>query len=538
VKSSFTKHTKGEDVAPYEYKLTTREGRIIDAILTAKLITYEGEPAILGTVIDITERKKAERELFDKQMKLQNIFAASPDAITVTDLNGDIIDCNQAALNLYGCLSKDDLIGKSAFDLIAKKDQPRAIEKMKETIEQGLVKDVLYTLVAKDGREYPAELSSSVVKDSSGNAVAFMAIIRDITERKKTEKLVHESQGKFEGLFMDNPEAAVYLGPDFHILDINPCFEKLFEYNLAEIKGKHINEVVVPKDKMEEAEILDRKVAEGYVYLDTVRRGKDGSLVPVAVSAAPIMVEGRPVGYVGMYKDISELRNAGRKLEMLNEKLRVVGGLTRHDVRNKLSTITGNIFLNKKRLAGHPETLESFSDMESVCEQIVRIFDFAKDYELLGAEELKYVDVEKFVDEAVSLFPNLQGVKISNGCHGLTVLADSLLRQLFCNLIDNSLKYGEKLSQIRIHYEKAEENQLRLIYEDDGVGIASNAKQKIFDGGYTTGKGSGYGLYLVKRMMEVYSWTIQETGTPGKGAQFTITIPKTNQNGKENYLIA
>jgi PAS domain S-box-containing protein len=439
---------------------------------------------------------------------------------------------------LYGRSSKDDLVGKSAFDLIAKKDQLGAIEKMKETIEQGLVKDVLFTFVAKDGREYPAELSSSVVKDNSGNAVAFMAIIRDITERKRTEKLVHESQGKFEGLFMDNPEAAVYLGPDFHILDINPCFEKLFEYNLAEIKGKHINEVVVPKDKMEEAEILDRKAAEGHVYLDTVRRGKDGSLVPVAVSAAPIMVEGRPAGYVGMYKDISELRNAERKLEMMNEKLRVVGGLTRHDVRNKLSTITGNIFLNKKRLAGHPETLESFSDMESACEQIVRIFDFAKDYELLGAEELKYVDVEKFVDEAVSLFPNLQGVKISNGCHGLTVLADSLLRQLFCNLIDNSLKYGEKLSQIRIRYEKAEGNQLRVIYEDDGVGIASNAKQKIFDGGYTAGKGSGYGLYLVKRMMEVYGWTIQETGTPSKGAQFTITIPKTNQNGKENYLIA
>jgi signal transduction histidine kinase len=119
----------------------------------------------------------------------------------------------------------------------------------------------------------------------------------------------------------------------------------------------------------------------------------------------------------------------------------------------------------------------------------------------------------------------------------LTVLSDSLLRQLFYNLIDNSLKYGEKLSQIRIHCEKAEGNQLRLIYEDDGVGISQDAKPKLFDEGYTTGKGSGYGLYLIKRMMEVYGWTIQETGTPGKGARFTMAMPEKNQNGKENYQL-
>ena len=123
-----------------------------------------------------------------------------------------------------------------------------------------------------------------------------------------------------------------------------------------------------------------------------------------------------------------------------------------------------------------------------------------------------------------------------NECYGLTVLADSLLRSLFYNLIDNSLKYGQKLSRIRIYYEK-KDGELKLNYEDDGVGIAWDAKPKIFDEGYTTGKGSGYGLYLVKRMMEVYGWAIQETGTPGKGAQFTIAIPKTNKDGKENYQL-
>jgi signal transduction histidine kinase len=240
---------------------------------------------------------------------------------------------------------------------------------------------------------------------------------------------------------------------------------------------------------------------------------------------------------VGMYKDISELKNVEKKLATMNEKLRVVGGLTRHDVRNKLSAITGNAYLLKKQLAGNKEVLDKLRDMETAVWQVARIFDFARDYEMLGVEELTYIDVQKSVNETVQLFSDLKGVRVLNECDGLTVLSDSLLRQLFYNLIDNSLKYGEKLSQIRIHYEKAERNQLRLIYEDDGVGISLDAKPKLFSEGYTTGKGSGYGLYLVKKMMEVYGWTIQETGTPGRGTRFTMVIPEKNQDDKENYRL-
>jgi len=113
-------------------------------------------------------------------------------------------------------------------------------------------------------------------------------------------------------------------------------------------------------------------------------------------------------------------------------------------------------------------------------------------------------------------------------------MADSLLRQLFYNLIDDTLKHGEKVSQIRVYYEEGED-QLKLVYEDDGVGIPENEKEIIFKEGY--GKHTGYGLYLIRKVCEAYGWTIQETGKPGKGAQFTITIPKTNKNGKTAYQL-
>jgi len=348
---------------------------------------------------------------------------------------------------------------------------------------------------------------------------------------------IRETKQKFEGLFLGNPEATVYLAPDFRILDINQRFEKLLGHSLSEIKGKHIDEVVVPKDKMKEAKMLDGKAVEGYVYHDTFRMRKDGSLVPVSISAAPIKVENKLVGYIGVYKDISDLKKIEKNLEEMNEKLQVVGQLTRHDVRNKLSTITGNVYLLKKQLASNSEILDKLRDMETAVQKVTKIFDFAKAYEMLGAEKLAYIDVGKAVDEAVTLFPDLKGVKMTNSCQGLTVLADSLLRQLFYNLIDNSLKYGQEITNIRTHCQQTSQGELRLTYKDDGVGIPETEKPKLFKQGYSTGGSTGYGLYLIRKMIEVYGWTIQETGTPGKGAQFTITIPKTNQTREENYRL-
>jgi PAS domain S-box-containing protein len=370
-----------------------------------------------------------------------------------------------------------------------------------------------------------------------------LGIARDITERKRGERLILENQQKFEHLFRGNPEATVFLDSSFHVLDIGPRFTSLFGYTLDEIRGKHINDVVATTNMMEEARMLDEKAAKGYVYHDAVRMRKDGSLIPVSISAAPILIQGQLAGYIGVYKDVSqlkkaegELRRAMEGLQVMNEKLRVVGGLTRHDVNNKLTAVAGYTYLARNKLPGNSEVLDYLKQIEASIEQTVKIFGFAKTYEMLGVEELAYVDVEKTVDEAVSLFPSLKDIKVVNDCHGLTVLADSLLRQLFYNLVDNSLKYGEKLSRIRVSYEDKNDH-LNVIYEDDGVGIPHAAKPKLFDEGYTTGKGSGYGLFLVKRMMEVYGWTIQETGIQGKGARFILTVPEKSQQGKPLYKL-
>ena len=211
-----------------------------------------------------------------------------------------------------------------------------------------------------------------------------------------------------------------------------------------------------------------------------------------------------------------------KKISALNEKIRVVGSLTRHDVRNKLTGLNNHLFLLKKKLKDNPDASVHIEGIEVVSKQIVELLEFTRIYEKLGAEQLKYIDVESAIAQASEL-ADLKGKQVINHCQGLIVLSDSLLRQLLYNLIDNTLEHGQNSNKIYFRYETGE-SIVKLIYEDNGVGIAEEHKKDLFK--ETNCAGMGHGLYLVARICETYGWSIAETGKQGEGVQLIIQIPK------------
>ncbi len=320
----------------------------------------------------------------------------------------------------------------------------------------------------------------------------------------------------------------------------NKASEKLYGWTKEEVLGHEVETLgeIYPKD---EAETISKKLLAGESWsTELLVQRKDGSFVPVIVNRTPVFdYEGAYVGATFIATDITVEKQTERdltlaleslsfnldKIQELNEKLRVVGSLTRHDVRNKLSTVTGYSYLLKKKHVDLVDVVEGLEKMAQAVNDSMKIFDFAKAYEQLGVEELADVDVEKAVGEAIEMFSDLP-FKVVNDCRDLTVRADSLLRQLVYNFIDNTRKYGQKTTVAKVYYDKLSSGNLQLIYKDDGVGVPSENKKHLFKQGFSTGGSTGFGLFLSMKMIGVYGWTMAEEGESGKGAKFVISIPK------------
>ena len=183
---------------PFEFRGVGKNGAVSWAEISFRRAEFNGQPAMQALFVDVNERRKAEDALRESEEKLRNTIESSPDAITITDLRGNIVDCNQAAVSLGGFSSKEELMGKSALELMAKRDHQRAMENWKVTAEKGILRNVPYTLMRKDGQEYPAELSAGVVRDAQGNLAGFVAILRDITERKEMQRELEEYSQQLE----------------------------------------------------------------------------------------------------------------------------------------------------------------------------------------------------------------------------------------------------------------------------------------------------------------------------------------------------
>ncbi|MGD8506152.1 MAG: PAS domain S-box protein [Candidatus Bathyarchaeota archaeon] len=535
IRETFFKKGKvqGEEL---EYK--RKDNSTFCGMIVVNPVTDEkGEPIFAAVnVIDITERKKAEEALNESERRYRKLFKSTKDGIIVSGPDGKIMSVNSAAAEMLGYEEPEELLGTPVVQFYKEsKQRKKLFEKLKKN---GYLKDFEVVGRRKDGSAFTSIGTFTLHRDEEGNILRTEGIFRDVTQHKHAEESVRESEEKYRSIVELAPDGIITVSTRGVVTSVNSAFSKLTGFAEDELVGKHFTKLgtvrmrEIPKYIRIFTTILRGKISSP---VDFSYHRKDGTLGWAEAQAGLLKSRGKTVGVQAIVRDITERKKADVKLEEVNEKLGVVGELTRHDARNKLSTVKMNTFLMKQRLVDDPEALKHLNEIESACKQVERIFDFAKVYEKIGMEELAYMNVEKTLVEAVMLFPDLQAMKVVNDCKGLTVLADSLLRQLFYNLIDNSLKHGEKINQIRLYCKEAGKDQLKLVYGDDGAGIPKAEKKKIFKEGY--GKGTGYGLYLISKMCDVYGWTIRETGKQGKGAHFTITIPKSGQDGRENFRI-
>jgi len=141
------------------------------------------------------ERKRAEEALRQSEEKLRLIFEAANDGVAVTDLDGNLLLVNETMVRMHSYDTKEELIGRSGFELFAVKDRTKAMENMKRTLQTGRLEEIEYRLLRRDGSEFDAGIDGAVLRDASGSSSGLVVIVRDITERKKLDQLKDEFIG-------------------------------------------------------------------------------------------------------------------------------------------------------------------------------------------------------------------------------------------------------------------------------------------------------------------------------------------------------
>jgi PAS domain S-box-containing protein len=305
----------------------------------------------------------------------------------------------------------------------------------------------------------------------------------------------------------------------------NDASEILYGYTAKEAIGKNLVDLIIPpemQDGVRKAIAFMGETGQPVPASELSLMRKDGSRV--LVFSNPSIVK-RLQGEMELFCidiDLTPLKRAEEALRQANKKLKLLSSITRHDINNMLTVQIGFLeILGESQLS--PSQNEYFEKVNIAAQRISDMILFTKEFEEIGVHAPVWQDCRRLIDTATKQTP-IGEIMVKNDLpEGLEVFADPSFVKVFYNLMDNAVRYGKKITTIRFFVQEHIDDYF-IICEDDGVGVPVEEKEKIFKRGF--GKNTGLGLTLVREILDSTGITIKETGEPGKGARFEMTVPK------------
>jgi PAS domain S-box-containing protein len=352
----------------------------------------------------------------------------------------------------------------------------------------------------------------------------------------------------FEELVLNSPVAVVTLDNQHNIVSCNPAFEQLYGYPQAEVIGRNLDELISTDTSRSEAVAITQHVlAEGAVRSIGRRRRRDGTLVDVEVLGVPVRVEGKLVGLMGLYHDISELTQARRSAEEANSAKSQFLASMSHELRTPLNAIIGYSEMLEEEVAelGHPELAPDLGKIRSAGKHLLALINDILDLSKIEAGKtelyLEEFDVGELIRDVATTIQPL----VAKNANELVVRAEGLgrmqgdqtkLRQMLLNLLSNACKFTERgrvtLEAERIAAAGRDPERLRFRVADSGIGMTAEQMTRIFEAfaqaeASTSRRygGTGLGLAITKRFATLMGGDVTVESEPGKGSRFTILLP-------------
>jgi PAS domain S-box-containing protein len=534
---------KGEQMPAEEYEVIRKDGSRVNVEVTSITVVRRGKVEIIAIARDITERKKAEEEIRESEERLKALIENAPDAIFVVDYETNFLYVSKKMEELTG-YSRDELTSTSVLEagILSEDGLQKAAERLERILKGEQLPIVVNEVIRKDGSRVTVETTSIPV--ARRGKVEIMSICRDITERKRAEEELRESEMKYSAL-VEQARDMVFIVQGDTLVYCNSVMTEFFGYTNEELLSMPFTNLIAPEELDEMLKIYEKQIA-GEQTIDVFEATglcKDGTRIDFEVSSRFIQYKQMPA-MLGIARDITQRKKAEEERKELEAKaqfasrMATVGQMASgiaHEINNPLTSVIGfsQLIMEKDASSEMKRYLELINEgSQRVAGIVNRLLIFSQQRK----PERVYTDVNELISSTLDLRGyslETSNIRVTTQLESKipkTMLDRNQMQEVFLNIIINAekeMKSAHRRGKLSIRTESMD-NVIRVYFKDDGPGIPKNNLDKIFDPFFTTrevGEGTGLGLSICHGMIIEHGGQIYVESEPGKGATFIVELP-------------
>jgi PAS domain S-box-containing protein len=527
---------QGQKEPPFmSYRIVTKSGIHKNVEVNTQNIEFNGKPATLTYILDVTDKKEAEQ-------KYENLINNLTDIILELDMKGKVSYVNHQCYDILGYQSSE-IIGKSAFIFIYPEDISIIAEKMKEAFNtKELVSVLQYRLLHKNGDIIHASAIGKYI--NVGGNDKFIVTIRDITFQKKIEQELELSEEKYRLLFDNSPIGIGLSTIKGKVFDNNEAMAKLTGYTAEDLNNAGVDSIYTDPNERQKILTLLRENGKLHDYEVKLRR-KDNTEFFGSVSFDLLKLKGEEIIQTSL-SDISRSKNAELELIKLNNLKSELLRRTSHELKTPLVSIKG---FSDLLLQVHRDKLDALviSILNEIKQGCLRLENLIAD--ILKTSELESGTIQLHKsEEDLSFLIRL----CANEIKGLSILRNHTINrelperlttqfekeqihQVISNLLNNAVKYTPPGGFIEIKSE-IKNGFIITSIRDNGIGLTDEEKERIFkqfgkverygQGLDIISEGSGLGLFISKKIIELHGGKLWvESEGRNKGSTFYFSLP-------------
>jgi len=529
---------KGRSII-YEATLKRKDGSPVDVSTNSHFYSHKDGTfaGIEGNFRDISELKRTATALRESEQLYRVLVEHTQDGVFIIQ-DENLVFCNEALASIAG-YHRDEVLKRPFSDLVAAEDRDEVLFRYRSRLLGEQIPDTYEFRMLHKDKVTRIPIQISVGKGDYKGQPATIGTIRNVVrEYEEIERSVRDSRAMLNSILQESPIPQFVIDTNHRVMYWNHALEKYSNIPAEEVVGTSLHwkafyqqerpclaDLVLDgrtgdlemwyKGRYEKSRLIEDAYAATGFFPNI---GQAGTWL-FFTSALLRNADGQVWGALETLEDISEQKMNEESLLQANKKLNLLSDITRHDILNSLTVLSGSMDLFREE-AGDPDVIRYIRVAERSLDTIHRQITFTRDYQNLGVTAPKWQSMKDIVRE--ELLHHIPGA-VQFTCQNMdySIFADAMFGRVFTNLIDNSVRHGLHVTEINL--DMSVSRDATIIYTDNGIGIAHEKKEQIFERGF--GSHTGYGLFLAREILSLTNITIIEDGISGEGVRFEIVIP-------------